>query len=115
MCDLKDSVDTEWVLKNIDSDYKLLFVGDASMASWELRYYNGNRRNKVSDNVSPVAWLSRLVNKYDQSVWLNPIPESQWETTRGKSTIKMIRSVVSMFPLSVDGLERGIRKLLGIR
>ena len=115
MCDLSQSVDTEWVLKNIGDEYKILFVGDASMASWELRYYNGNRRNRVSDNVSPVAWLSKLVNNYDQAIWLNPIPEKQWETSRGKTTINMIKSVVSMYPLSVDGLERGIRKLLGIR
>ena len=115
MCDLKDSVDTEWVLKNVGDDYKILFVGDASMASWELRYYNGNRRNRVSDNVSPVAWLKRLVTNYDQAIWLNPIPEKQWETARGKTTIGLIKSVVSMYPLSVDGLERGIRKLLGIR
>lgn len=115
MCNLAESVDTQWLLKNVDSDYKILFVGDASMASWELRYYNGNRRNRVSDGVSGVAWLSKLVNKYDQAVWLNPIPESQWETARGKTTIERIRSVVSMYPLTVDGLERGIRKLLGIR
>lgn len=115
MCDLSDSVDTEWVLKNIGDDYKVLFVGDASMASWELRYYNGNRRNRVSDNVSPVAWLSRLANNYDQAVWLNPIPENQWENARGRSTIQMIKNVVPMYPLSIDGLERSIRKLLGIR
>lgn len=114
-CSLADSVDTEWVLKNVDSDYKLLFVGDASMASWELRYYNGNRRNRVSDGVSAVAWLKRLIDRYDQAVWMNPIPEAQWETARGHVTISMIRSVVSMYPLSVEGLERGIRKLLGIR
>lgn len=115
MCSLAESVDTEWLLKNVSSDYKILFVGDASMASWELRYYNGNRRNRVSDNVSPVAWLNRLVKHYEQAIWLNPIPEAQWETARGRSTIERIRSVVTMYPLSVEGLERGARKLLGIR
>lgn len=114
-CSLAESVDTEWLLKNVDNDYKVLLVGDASMAPWELRYYNGSRRNRVSDGVSPVAWLSRLVNNYDQAVWLNPIPENLWETARGKATIEQIKSVVTMYPLSVDGLERGIRKLLGIR
>lgn len=114
-CSLAESVDTEWLLKNIDSDYKVLFVGDASMAAWELRYYSGNRRNRVSDGVSGVLWLNRLVNHYEQAVWLNPIPESQWQTSRGHVTIERIRSVVSMYPLSVEGLERGIRKLLGIR
>ncbi len=114
-CNLAESVDTEWLLKNIDSDYKILFVGDASMAAWELRYYSGKRRNKVSDGVSGVLWLNRLVNHYEQAVWLNPIPESQWQTSRGHATIERIRSVVSMYPLSVEGLERGIRKLLGIR
>ena len=85
------------------------------MASWELRYYNGSRRSRVSDNVSPVAWLSRLAANYQQAVWLNPIPQSQWDSARGKTTIEMIRSVVSMYPLSVEGLEKGIRRLLGAR
>ncbi|MEE0772364.1 MAG: VWA domain-containing protein [Anaerovoracaceae bacterium] len=114
-CSLSESVDTEWLLKNVDDDYRILFVGDASMASWELRYYNGSRRSRVSDNVSPVAWLSRLADNYQQAVWLNPIPQSQWDSARGKTTIEMIRSVVSMYPLSVEGLEKGIRKLLGAR
>lgn len=114
-CSLADSIDTEWLLRNVDDNYKILFVGDASMASWELRYYNGNRRNRVSDGVSGVAWLKRLADHYDQAVWMNPIPKSQWETCRGRVTIERIRSVVSMYPLSVEGLEQGIRKLLGIR
>ena len=114
-CNLADSVDTQWLLQNTDRDYRLLFVGDASMASWELRYYNGNRRNRVSDGVSGVAWLARLVDHCQQAAWMNPIPRKQWETARGRVTIERIRSVVSMYPLSVEGLEAAIRKLLGIR
>lgn len=114
-CNLADSIDTQWILRNTDRDYRLLLVGDASMASWELRYYNGNRRNRVSDGISGVAWLARLVGHCEQAVWMNPIPKPQWETARGHVTIERIRSVVSMYPLSVEGLEAAIRKLLGIR
>ncbi len=114
-CNLAESIDTQWMLRNTDRDYRLLLVGDASMASWELRYYNGNRRNRVSDGVSGVAWLKRIVDHCEQAVWMNPIPKPQWETARGRTTIERIRSVVSMYPLSVEGLEAAIRKLLGIR
>ena len=114
-CIFRKSEDTEKVLANLDKNYKAIFVGDASMASWELRYFSGGRAGKVTDTVSGLKWLHKIIARCGDAVWLNPIPKEQWDSGRGAVTIARIRSELPMYHLSVRGLTQAIRKLLGNR
>lgn len=110
-CFYNDRIETEWVMKNLSSEYKLIFIGDAAMAPSELlersNYYSGYTSSEPG-----IQWLRRLKMKYRHCVWLNPSPDWQWEDPYWGKTVRIIRDEIDMFPLSVDGLEMGMRKLL---
>jgi uncharacterized protein with von Willebrand factor type A (vWA) domain len=56
--------------------------------------------------------LQRLARHCRHAVWLNPIPDTEWETVYGRQTIALVRKVFPMFDLSVDGLTDAVRALL---
>ncbi|MEM6512144.1 MAG: VWA domain-containing protein [Pseudomonadota bacterium] len=90
------------------SDYKLVFVGDATMSPYEIAYPGGSVEHW---NEEPGAvWLQRLLNTYPKAIWLNPEPEKRWDFT---PSIRMTRELMGdrMFPLTIAGLDAGIRKL----
>lgn len=94
--------DPKWVrdvMKECAGHYKLIMVGDAYMAPFEL----GQRGKGAADDMSPLSgleWLDILHNHYPRSVWLNPEPLSRWRGT----TIEDIGRVFEMYPMTVDGL-----------
>ena len=64
------------VLHTYGSDYKVIFVGDASMSPYEIMYANGSVEHS---NAEPgKLWLERLLHTYPNAVWLNPVPEGHW-------------------------------------
>lgn len=90
------------------SDYKLVFVGDATMSPYEIAYPGGSVEHW---NDEPGAvWIKRLLDTYPKAVWLNPEPESRWSFT---PSIAMTKELMSdrMFPLTVAGLDSAMRKL----
>ena len=90
------------------SDYKLVFVGDATMSPYEIAYAGGSVEHW---NEEPGAvWIKRLLNTFPKAIWLNPEPENRWDYT---PSIKMTRELMEdrMFPLTVSGLGDGIKKL----
>jgi uncharacterized protein len=96
------------VLHKYPHDYKLIFVGDASMSPYEINYAGGSVEHW---NEEPgEAWLRRMTEIYHSAVWLNPIPEKHW--AHGQS-IQMVRTLMEnrMFPLTLDGLDRAMREL----
>jgi uncharacterized protein with von Willebrand factor type A (vWA) domain len=96
------------ILHKFPHDYKLVFVGDASMSPYEITYAGGSTEHW---NEEPgEVWMRRMLDVYHSSIWLNPIPEKHWEN--GQS-IRMIREIMNnrMFPLTLDGLDRGMREL----
>ena len=107
---------TQWVLDNYGSDYKVIFVGDAQMAPYELHggsYYSyGWGRNEDDDQPkSGMDWLLRFKNKYKNVIWLNPSQPPRWSGYWGQ-TYDEIARVFPMFELTVEGLEEGMKKLL---
>ncbi|MFI3249550.1 MAG: VWA domain-containing protein [Eubacteriales bacterium] len=102
----------EWVLSNLPSDYKVIFVGDGQMAPYELdnrRFY----QNEMGEEFrrSGYEWLSLFRRKYPHAIWLNPSERPSW----GRNwtyTYDKIEELFPMFPLTVDGLEEGMKKLL---
>ena len=62
-----------------------------------------------------LTWLNRFHSRFEKMVWFNPIPESMWEYDWGWQTIQMIGSVVDMYQLTIEGLSRGLKKLVSAR
>lgn len=111
-CKRGDWVDTSWVLANLDSEYKVIFVGDAAMAPSELFNRGGNAVIGLYNSQLGIEWLKKFKNRYRRHIWLNPIPKTEWEYTYGSYTIDKIGEVFPMYELSIEGLEKGIKKLL---
>ncbi|MFL6648331.1 MAG: vWA domain-containing protein [Sulfurifustaceae bacterium] len=96
------------IMRTYGHDYKLVIIGDASMSPYEIFYRGGS----VDDwNEEPgETWLQRLLEKYPSAIWLNPEPEKHWGYTE---SITIIRKMMNnrMYPLTLEGLERGMRQL----
>ena len=90
------------------ADYKLIFVGDATMSPYEIAYAGGSVEHW---NDEPGAiWIKRLLNTYAKAIWLNPEPRQRWDYT---PSTKMTREIMGdrMYPLTVAGLADGIKAL----
>jgi uncharacterized protein len=103
-----DQTPTLEILRTYDQSYRLIFVGDASMSPYELEE-PGASVEHFNDEAGEV-WLRRLVGAYPKAVWLNPVPERYWDGTRSIGTIKQIMDD-RMYPLTLEGLDRAMRKL----
>jgi len=96
------------VLHTYSSDYKVIFVGDASMAPYEISSQYGSVEHM---NEEPgYKWMQRVTETYNKVVWLNPTPEKYWNYTQ---TIDATEKLVDghMYPLSLEGLDRAIKYL----
>ncbi len=92
-----------------DRRYKLIVVGDALMAPWELM--SGSGWGGDEESVEGVAWLMKLAEHYPSSAWLNPEQPSQWWQT----TIDVVRRVFPMYPLTLEGLGDAVHSLVRAR
>ena len=96
------------LLHKFPHDYKLVFVGDASMSPYEITHVGGSVEHF---NEEPgEVWLQRLLAVYRSAAWLNPAPERQWGYSQ---SIQMIRTLMDgrMYPLTIDGLDESMRSL----
>ena len=93
------------VMHTYAADYKVIFIGDATMSPYEIVYPGGSVEHWNEE--SGEVWMKRLLNVYSHAVWLNPVPESRWPRV---PSIRMTRELLSdrMFPLTLDGLDRAI-------
>ena len=111
----RNAVSTNRVLHELAPDYKLIVVGDAAMAPSELLSRHGIIWWGYSNDEPGIEWLRRLRRHFDHSVWLNTIPRDQWEWAYGARTIGMVRQVLPMEELSLDGLQAAVKKLMVAR
>ena len=96
------------VMHKFGRDYKLIFVGDATMSTYEITHPNGSIEYR---NEEPGAiWLQRLLDHYPSAAWLNPKPELMWEYHQSIALIDRIMDK-RMFSLTLAGLERAMRQL----
>ena len=94
----------EKVLAQLTPQHRVIFVGDASMAPYELF----NSFGWPSDKAMPgIEWLRRFRAKCSASIWLNPDPPRYWQ----HPTVGAIGSIFPMYELTLDGLRDGIKKL----
>ena len=96
------------LIHKFNRDYKLIFVGDATMSPYEILQPGGSVEY---NNEEPGAeWLQRLVNAFPHHAWINPEPQGVWQY---RQSISLIQQIVRqrMFPLTLSGLEGAMRLL----
>lgn len=108
-CDNGDWIETEWMFRNLDSDYKVIIVGDAAMAPEELYSPTGNYRGP-NGGLSGQEWLLLLKKHYKKVVWLNPKMAPGRAPWREAETV--IKDIFPMFKLTVKGLNDAMVKLM---
>jgi uncharacterized protein with von Willebrand factor type A (vWA) domain len=93
------------VMHKYAHDYKVVFVGDASMSPYEIMQPGGSVEHWNEE--SGELWMRRLRETYEKCIWINPVPEDEWEYTQ---SIAITRQLMDgkMFPLTLRGLEEGM-------
>ena len=104
-----DTTPTWQLLHTYPHDYKVIFVGDASMSPYEITTPGGSVEHFNEE--AGAIWLERMTRTYPACVWLNPVPQEQWDYTY---SIRMVRQLVGerMYPLTLEGLDRAMRELV---
>ncbi len=104
----QEKTETYDLLRTYSSDYKVIFVGDASMSPYEIESAGGSV--EYYNKESGATWMERINATFDKVVWLNPVRQDYWEHT---PTIQRVRQLVEqrMFPLTIGGLEEGMKLL----
>jgi len=99
---------TSEVLRTYGSDYKCIFVGDASMSPYEIAYPGG--ANEHWNAEAGQTWLQRAREQWPNHLWINPVPEKYWGYNQ---SIAMIKEIFEnrMVPMTLSGLETGMKEL----
>ncbi len=93
----------------LDPETRLIIVGDASMAPYELMSTDGSIYAFERSGRPSIEQLKFLAGYFRRAIWLNPIPNTHWQHTH---SINVIQSIFPMFELSLDGLEKGVEHLM---
>lgn len=103
-----DVMPTDELLRTYGPDYRVIFVGDASMSPYEIVQPGGSVEHWNAE--AGEAWLNRLTGHFRKTLWLNPLPRDYWEHTM---SVGLIRRLMGdrMFPLTLGGLEEAARML----
>jgi len=107
-----ESIMTADLLRTYGERWKLMVIGDAAMHPTELNSARGNINFRNETETSGAAWLDRIERHFDRSVWLNPDRPVEWAMS---STCRQISAMFPMYHLSVNGLEEGVKGLVGAR
>ena len=96
------------VLRTYPQDYKVIFVGDATMSPYEIVYPGGSVEHWNEE--AGADWMRRVLATYPRAIWLNPQPKDVWDYYE---SIRVINELMEnrMFPMTIEGLENGIREL----
>ncbi len=108
----QESIATADLLRTYGERWKLLVVGDAAMHPSELESDRGSIDWRAATETPGIVWLRRLEQHFERSVWLNPDPPAEWALS---STCRTISGIFPMYPLSIQGLEEGVKSLVGAR
>ncbi|MBK9328963.1 MAG: VWA domain-containing protein [Sphingobacteriales bacterium] len=105
-----DRIPTFDILHKFNQDYRVIFVGDATMSPYELTALGGSVEHYNDE--TGVAWLQRFVDKFPNIVWLNPSNEYYWD---GLPTVQIIKELFKdrMYAMTLDGLAKAMKTLKG--
>ncbi|WP_353134027.1 VWA domain-containing protein [Limnohabitans sp.] len=96
------------IIRKYNKDYKLIFIGDATMSPYEIVQPGGSV--EYNNEEAGAEWLQRLLHAFPKYAWINPEPQGVWQY---RQSIDMIQQIVSnrMYPLTLKGLEEAMRML----
>ena len=96
------------ILRKYNKDYKLIFVGDATMSPYEILQPGGSV--EYNNEESGAEWMQRLTTTFPKFAWINPEPQGVWQY---RQSISVMQQLVQqrMYPLTVKGLEDAMRQL----
>jgi uncharacterized protein len=96
------------IIRKYNNDYRLIFVGDATMSPYEVLQPGGSV--EYNNEEAGAVWLQRLTERFPKFAWLNPEPEGVWEY---RQSISVIRQILGhrMYPVTLQGLEKAMRDL----
>jgi uncharacterized protein with von Willebrand factor type A (vWA) domain len=103
-----ETTSTFELINTYTKDYKVIFVGDATMAPYEITHAGGSIEHYNEE--AGAVWCQRITNAFEHFVWLNPTPKEYWQHSY---SIEIVKELVEdrMFPLSVKGLEEAMALL----
>lgn len=104
----QEAISTDHLLSTLESDYKLLMVGDARMATYELTERNGSINFWERNEQPGIVWLKRISDHFLHGVWLNPVASRFWI----HPTVQMVAKLFPMYELTLDGLGEAVKKLI---
>jgi uncharacterized protein len=96
------------IIRKFNKDYKLIFVGDATMSPYEILQPGGSV--EYNNEEAGVEWLQRLTNAFPKFAWINPEPQGVWQYRQSISVVQQIMNQ-RMYPLTIKGLEDAMRLL----
>ena len=99
---------TRDIIRKYNKDYKLIFVGDATMSPYEILQPGGSV--EYNNEESGAEWIQRLTNAFPKFAWINPEPQGVWQYRQSISVMQQLLAQ-RMFPLTVKGLEESMRLL----
>jgi uncharacterized protein len=103
-----EKFDTYDIMRKYNKDYKLIFVGDATMSPFEILQPGGSV--EYNNEEAGAEWLQRLTNAFPQYAWINPEPPGMWQYRQSISIIQQMMHN-RMYPLTLKGLEEAMRQL----
>jgi uncharacterized protein len=105
---MSERIDTFDILHKYSHDYKVIFVGDATMAPYEITHSGGSVEHWNEE--AGAIWMQRMMDTFDKVIWINPTPHDTWEySTSVALTNKMVDD--QMYPLTIRGIEEGMNFL----
>lgn len=108
-----NAIKTYDFLQKHDPDWRLIIVGDASMAPFELTNAGGAIDIDHNNSEPGLIWLERVINHFEHAIWLNPIPARSWDERMNyrAQSIAIIRTLIPMYEMTLDGLSQAVKKL----
>ena len=105
---LNERIDTFDILNRYQHDYKVIFVGDATMAPYEITHSGGSVEHWNEE--AGAIWMQRVLDTFDKVIWINPTPQDTWEYS---TSVGLTKKLVDdqMFPLTIRGIEEGMNYL----
>ncbi|MFN4360964.1 MAG: vWA domain-containing protein [Hylemonella sp.] len=96
------------IIRKYNKDYKLIFVGDATMSPYEILQPGGSV--EYNNEEAGAEWLQRLINAFPKFVWINPEPQGVWQYRQSISIMQQLMNH-RMYPLTIKGIEEAMRLL----
>jgi len=105
---MSELIDTFDILHKYTHDYKVIFVGDATMAPYEITHAGGSVEHWNEE--AGAIWMQRVLDTFAKVIWINPTPQDTWEySTSVALTQKLVED--QMYPLTISGIEQGMNSL----